>query len=1117
MSLILMYTRSGIVYIQGSPQAIKTLSEVGEPAATELKAVIDTKGNAESAVDFVKAMVGNELADSIKMIGSLSAGVAAGEATAIAVSGFAATIVAAPWALLAGAVAGLTVGGVYGQKIYDEGWDNAYKLGQKISDQVGSAYRDARNMNVYVDPLMLDLDGDGLELEAASSAILFDHNADGIRTSTGWIGADDGILVRDLDSDGWITTGRELFGIDTMKSNGQYASSGFDALRELDSNGDGNFTSADTAWNSVQVWRDLNQDGMSDAGELSSLDSSGIRRIGMTGSSTNSTGGTQAGTTVSNNLIAQSASFTRVLDGIAAELTVGAIDLEANNFHRHYTASVAMTPQAIALPNMAGSGRVRDLAEAMSADSALAGKVEAFSNATTRDAQLAMIDGIIAQWARGSDYWSTLENSLGVTLDVNALPLGMSEAHFRNMISVLEVFNGDRFFAQPGTAAARAQGLSVRYNDSTTYDLMLPERRVEILEESYSALKDSVYGALTLQTRLKPYLDAVSIKIDATGISVDTTALMNKLNQARAVDERDAVFDLIDLDRHAGNFLESVGFNSFDLLGTWIENLPADSSIRADLVGAGGALAVNSVVGTAFDDLYFGSSANDQLLAGDGDDRMHGGAGNDSLYGGNGNDVLYGGAGNDELIGGDGVNLLVGGKGNDKIEFGAGIDIIHFNRGDGSDTIRRAFSDDAPTSAGGTQNGAARSVLKLGASIIAADVQVQRCAPGHGADDITLSFGQGDDVTFTAPFGNPLRGLKYVEFSDGTQWTGQALLEMVVGPQTGTAENDTLLGLYDAENDLSGGAGNDVIYGNDRNDRLMGGTGDDRLCGSEGDDLLDGGAGDDWLNGGGGNDTYLFGRGSGNDTVASMDSTQGKLDTVRFGLGISQSDITVTRQGLDLKLSIAGGSDTLTVNSYFNATASYGLKVEKFLFADGTMWDGAAIDAKFAPAVPPLQTGLVLKGSEGMDFLMGKDSDDSLDGMGGNDYLLGGSGNDTYRFGRGYGTDTVMEIGATASNADKVLFGEGVTADQLWFQKSGFDLEIGVIGTTDRLNISMWYLGPAYTVENFQTSDGKTLLDTQVQNLVQAMAGFAPPSAGQTTLPANYQSSLNTVIAANWH
>jgi hypothetical protein len=50
-----------------------------------------------------------------------------------------------------------------------------------------------------------------------------------------------------------------------------------------------------------------------------------------------------------------------------------------------------------------------------------------------------------------------------------------------------------------------------------------------------------------------------------------------------------------------------------------------------------------------------------------------------------------------------------------------------------------------------------------------------------------------------------------------------------------------------------------------------------------------------------------------------------------------------------------------------------------------------------------------------------------------------------------------------------------------------------------------------------RTSDGKLLLDSQVQNLVQAMAGFAPPAAGQTTLPAKYQAGLDSVIAANWH
>ena len=48
------------------------------------------------------------------------------------------------------------------------------------------------------------------------------------------------------------------------------------------------------------------------------------------------------------------------------------------------------------------------------------------------------------------------------------------------------------------------------------------------------------------------------------------------------------------------------------------------------------------------------------------------------------------------------------------------------------------------------------------------------------------------------------------------------------------------------------------------------------------------------------------------------------------------------------------------------------------------------------------------------------------------------------------------------------------------------------------------------------TSDGKVLLDSQVQNLVQAMAAFAPPAAGQTTLNASQQAALAPVIAANW-
>ncbi len=73
----------------------------------------------------------------------------------------------------------------------------------------------------------------------------------------------------------------------------------------------------------------------------------------------------------------------------------------------------------------------------------------------------------------------------------------------------------------------------------------------------------------------------------------------------------------------------------------------------------------------------------------------------------------------------------------------------------------------------------------------------------------------------------------------------------------------------------------------------------------------------------------------------------------------------------------------------------------------------------------------------------------------------------------------------------------------------------GLWGFAER-RIKDWYHGDQYHVEQFKIADGKTLLDTQVQNLVQAMAAFSPPATGETTLPANYATSLSSVIAANW-
>jgi Ca2+-binding RTX toxin-like protein len=71
--------------------------------------------------------------------------------------------------------------------------------------------------------------------------------------------------------------------------------------------------------------------------------------------------------------------------------------------------------------------------------------------------------------------------------------------------------------------------------------------------------------------------------------------------------------------------------------------------------------------------------------------------------------------------------------------------------------------------------------------------------------------------------------------------------------------------------------------------------------------------------------------------------------------------------------------------------------------------------------------------------------------------------------------------------------------------------------TADTLTISNWYAGGKHHLEQFRSSDGKTLLDSQVQGLVDAMAAFAPPAMGQTSLSAAYATQLRPVIAAHWN
>jgi hypothetical protein len=195
------------------------------------------------------------------------------------------------------------------------------------------------------DPLVLDLDGDGIETTTVQggSVILFDHDADGIKTGTGWVKPDDGWLVLDRNGNGSIDTGRELFGVDTLKNNGQFASDGFDALKDQDANHDGKIDAADSVFANLRIWRDLNQDGISQSNELSTLASNSITAIGVNS------------TTVSNNLgngnvQTAAGTFTRSngTSGATGETSGEAANLEllVNTFYRQFTDHITLTAQA---------------------------------------------------------------------------------------------------------------------------------------------------------------------------------------------------------------------------------------------------------------------------------------------------------------------------------------------------------------------------------------------------------------------------------------------------------------------------------------------------------------------------------------------------------------------------------------------------------------------------------------------------------------------------------------------------------------------------------------------------------------------------------------------------
>ncbi|TXJ01988.1 MAG: hypothetical protein E6Q32_03400 [Neisseriales bacterium] len=205
------------------------------------------------------------------------------------------------------------------------------------------------------DPLSLDLDGSGkIETVGLNAGVLFDYDGDGVKTGTGWVAAGDGLVVRDINNDGKITSGLEIFGDNTVLSNGRKAKNAFEAIADLDVNKDGKVDAKDAAFNELKIWNDKNQNGISEASELKTLTELGITSISTQASIT----GVQ--NAANGNVEIGFSNFERA-DG--SKGSSGAFNFVGNPIDSEFTDTVD-TSLVEDIPNANGSGRVRDLRKA---------------------------------------------------------------------------------------------------------------------------------------------------------------------------------------------------------------------------------------------------------------------------------------------------------------------------------------------------------------------------------------------------------------------------------------------------------------------------------------------------------------------------------------------------------------------------------------------------------------------------------------------------------------------------------------------------------------------------------------------------------------------------------
>ncbi|WP_281383142.1 calcium-binding protein, partial [Aureimonas pseudogalii] len=935
-----------------------------------------------------------------------------------------------------------------------------------------------------VDPLVFDLDGDGIEIAGLSSTSpSFDLNGDGFAEKASWVSEDDGFLTLDRNQDGAVSGVGELFGgprrVGPVDLNGdglltpdEKFISGFADLASMDENADGKVDRIDEGFSKLKIWQDLNSDGVSTANELRSLIELGIYSISLSN--------TQVENRVAGGSIQATGTFTRADGG---QGVIADVSLLVDNFQTTYLGDKSVSADIAKLPNIKGHGSLTDLHVALTASNGLEQTVEAtlatFKITTLSDLRSAIVP-IVRGWMdaqrpailrtyadvpillesgndgdavvdyayrvveSGREFWRTAKNSVVKDDDGNPIPYPQltdferaaagTARHWSSLTTFqqefIERFSGEELALEfvPKDPAAGLRVIQETYGKANEFLDLIAVRFALQSEDGldYGLKYDSVTDQFASATdrQLVPFFTRV------------LTDAAQRDNPSKYIKEFNEIYQVIigDYNVESDDISITYGFVYANIIGALGDIvIGIDAASIAEIFEVPAERLVRD-----YDADIAGTSKDDLIFLGGRDQTASGGAGSDTYIVGKvfGHDIVWD---HEAALGGTPDYLrFANWNSNDFIVRRAGLDVVFELRQTGETiTVKNQF---------------------------------EGILPGGGLVQGDLSESWGIDHFF---------------FANGETWTINELA-WKIAPQFRTDGADEIIGTPDR-------------------------------------DVLDGGLGNDYLEGGNDVDIYLFGRNYGLDVIyenmrdAAFSTTNLDFDIVAFGPGVTLANLLFSQPigTNDLLIKVSGTTDELLIRSQDSAAYTGVLgtlwlnRIEYFRFDDGTEVTFKEIN----------ELALKQAFSNSNDTIIGFTSDDVIDGGAGDDMMSGVNGNDTYLFGRGDGRDTVYDDtqNIISGMQDVLRFKQGVNVSDVVFYRNGgsYDLLATIRGTQDTITVKDFYKFAETGVygainlsliEKFEWSDGTSM---DWQTLIRSVISSSKTIDGDMIYGSHFDDTID--------